>query len=420
MIKETSNRPLGAFEKAFWLLDYTNPASFAVAMELDEIIPVEAWKSALAKVQNRHPNLSVAIPSGVNKRLEFQHFPGNPIPLHTVKATADFRWETEIENEMALPFDTSNAPLLRAILIQKPEETVFVLIAHHAIADGKAITFVLRDLLLILAGNELEELKFQGSTDDMLGFPQADEKESGFKETWQKIANKDNNTEIFSTRTVPRLERRQFTAALTRQIGERAREEKTTFHGALCAAAILTSRELCAELKLKKLVLVTPVDERKILAVQEDCTLSISTKAVVFDPALETDFWSLARLAKQELAGSDTEAYTKGYIEFFRQITFTDLELPGMLDAMNTVFIQDIMVTNLGLMDSVFEGLVFKPKSLWGPIVISGTDNVQTIGAATINGRLCLTNLSRAPLPKLLRQMELKLTNACINELQLK
>jgi NRPS condensation-like uncharacterized protein len=313
---------------------------------------------------------------------------------------------------MALPFDTSNAPLLKAILIQQPKGCVFILTAHHAIADGKGLTFVLRDLLAIVSGKELGTLVFQGSTDDMLGLAQAEENGSGFKEPRQAIAHKNNQPEIFSTRTLPRLDRLQFTTELTRQIAERAREEETTFHGALCAAGILASRDLYVPWKEKDLVLVTPINERKALKVQEDCTLSITTKAVVFDPAFETSFWATARFAKDELAGTASRAYTEGYIKFFRDITFTKRELPCMLEVMNTVFTQDMMITNLGITDGIFEGLMFKPRSLWGPMVISGADHVQTMGASTIGGRLCLTNLSRSPIAGILKMMELKLQEA--------
>jgi hypothetical protein len=72
------------------------------------------------KVQKRHPNLTVAISPDLDKRLEFEHFAQKPIPLHTLEAAADYRWENEIENEIALPLDTSIAPLLKAILIQQP------------------------------------------------------------------------------------------------------------------------------------------------------------------------------------------------------------------------------------------------------------------------------------------------------------
>jgi len=61
MIKEIKNRPLGAFEKAFWLLDQTNPASFTMAMTLDTVLPIRAWEAALVKVQERHQNLTVGI-----------------------------------------------------------------------------------------------------------------------------------------------------------------------------------------------------------------------------------------------------------------------------------------------------------------------------------------------------------------------
>jgi hypothetical protein len=54
-----------------------------------------------------------------------------------------------------------------------------------------------------------------------------------------------------------------------------------------------------------------------------------------------------------------------------------------------------------------------KLEAVWGLAVLSGFNEEQTIGAVTIDGSLCLTHTSYAPLDKLLEGMWDALVDAC-------
>jgi hypothetical protein len=84
---------------------------------------------------------------------EFRRGEDSPIPLKIVEDDdPSFRWKIEVGEELATPFNPSEAPLARAVLIQGRPDAAFILIAHHSIADGMSLAFAIRDTLHALAG----------------------------------------------------------------------------------------------------------------------------------------------------------------------------------------------------------------------------------------------------------------------------
>lgn len=150
-MKKQQNRTLGAFEKAFWLLDQIDSKDFVLAAEIDGIEPVTAWQQAIKAVQERHPNLSVRIVQDQFSRPVLEHVEHMEIPLRVLNVDESYRWEQEVEKELAMRFDTVNGPLLRAVLVQKPTTTILVLAGHHAVADGTSINYYSEIFLLLLA-----------------------------------------------------------------------------------------------------------------------------------------------------------------------------------------------------------------------------------------------------------------------------
>jgi hypothetical protein len=69
---------------------------------------------------------------------------------------------------MAVPFTSEQAPLIRGVLIHKPHSAVLIMIAHHAIADGMALVFLIRDLLQVLSGGQIEALSFSSTAEELL------------------------------------------------------------------------------------------------------------------------------------------------------------------------------------------------------------------------------------------------------------
>jgi len=402
-MKRQQNRTLGAFEKTFWLLDQIDPKDFALAADISGTQPVEKWRKAIDMVQKRHPNLSVRVALDELSRPVLQHVENMIIPLRVVHARQDYRWEQEVEKELSTRFNTQEGLLLRVVLVQKPESTVLILAANHTVSDGTSLKFLVRDILLAVTGKELAPMAPQISNDETLGLPEDLPAQTIGQQPELKM-----KTELVS----PLVSSHRFSENLTRNISERARQENTTVHGAICAAVLLVSRKMRPEWDETKMELVSPICTRGALNLDDNFGLNITTQSVFFDQQ-HLSFWDLARLAKTGLEGTNSAEYVTGYLSFFRNIVFGHNDVQRMIDALKQAFNHHIMVTNLVKVkyDTDFGSL--KLEALYGPMVRSGKGMEQTIGALTSNGLLCLTNTSDTPIPNLLLEMEKILKEAC-------
>jgi NRPS condensation-like uncharacterized protein len=151
-MKKLSNRTLGAFEKTFWLLDQLDSKDFAVAGEIEGLASVADWQQAINMVQERHPNLRARIVLDNFSRPIVHYDVVAAIPLRVVHVATDYRWEQEVEKELAIRFKTAEGPLLRAVLLQKPTDTVLILVANHTLSDGSSLMYLFRDILSALSG----------------------------------------------------------------------------------------------------------------------------------------------------------------------------------------------------------------------------------------------------------------------------
>ena len=145
-------RALGAMERLFWLIDQNHPAHLTVTAEVNGFTTVQNWRDALDGVQRCHPILSALINRNEEGQPALYRVDAVPIPLRVVDGSVQGSWELELNHEMAAPFNPEHAPLIRSVLIHEQQSAVLIMIAHHAIADGMALVFLIRDLLQVLSG----------------------------------------------------------------------------------------------------------------------------------------------------------------------------------------------------------------------------------------------------------------------------
>jgi hypothetical protein len=161
-------RSLGSLEHLFWLLDQNRFVHFTMTALISGATSRRDWRRALDRLQKRHPILPVCIGGEPGSVPSFRWVDATPIPLRILEDEPELRWEAEVGTELATPFDPSQAPLIRAVLIQGDRDAAFMLVAHHSIADGLSLTYAIRDTLDALAGRSLRPLPWLPSQDDMM------------------------------------------------------------------------------------------------------------------------------------------------------------------------------------------------------------------------------------------------------------
>ncbi|HEY0181323.1 MAG TPA: hypothetical protein VGC09_00820 [Rhodopila sp.] len=402
-------RPLGHLERMFWLKNQHMPYHFAIAAEIAGPTTIAAWRAAFEAVRRRHPNFSVKIASDETGAPCFYHVPGVPIPLRIV--TTDQRWESEMERELATPFDATKAPLVRAVLLVRPSRTFLILAAHHSIADTKSLVFAIRDALQAMAGPAPEPLPPIGSLDSWLErFRTAPRCDASGQGSFPAPATLDVYRKPDGT--LPSIGSLSLTSSLTGAIRRRSREEDTTVHGALVAAAAAAARELSPVLKRVPISIGSAVDYRNAVGAGEDVALLSAGGSIAAEHQMR-NFWDLARFAKRSIepvrSPEAMSVMSAGLGRYF-SVDRDERDVGALMAG----FRFDINISNLGSLAIETRFGERCIERLWGPSILAGFEGEQEIGASTLNGSLSLLHTSYKPLPAFLPHIEKQLAAACM------
>lgn len=151
-----SRAPLSSAQARMWFLDKLNESSAAynmpLVLHLRGILDMPAMQEALSLLVRRHSSLRTAIASDGGELA--QHVRASlPLPLTLV----DLSSEPEVSRprkarsreraEALTPFNLSQPPLARATLLRLAGDSHRLLLTvHHAVADGRSLQILLRDL----------------------------------------------------------------------------------------------------------------------------------------------------------------------------------------------------------------------------------------------------------------------------------
>jgi NRPS condensation-like uncharacterized protein len=411
---KTEVRALGAREQMFWLMDQKHPVHLTVTAEVKGTTKARDWRDALDAVQKRHPILSTSIKRNEEGQPALYHADAAPIPLRVVDGRVQEHWELELDREMALPFTPEQAPLIRTVLIHKPQSAVLIVIAHHSIADGMALVFLIRDLLQVLSGEQIEAFSVTSSGEELLNkLPKGEEivqvetSQAGAPAAEPALYREGDGL-------APRAIARKLDEHLTAALKERARREGTTVQGALCAALALAGRKTSSAWRKQSVRVMSPVDARAHLRAGEACGLYLGAGAMIpFQPGDSSGFWEMARFAKQKISPSQTFQSLSASLHGLEAIMNKDMDVETAAQIAAGAFARELMVSNLGQMPYGSEFGRLRLEAVWGPTALQGLVGEQNVGVATTNGALRLLHASYTLIPHLLENTELILRAAC-------
>ena len=411
---KTEVRALGARERMFWFMDQKHPVHLTVTAEVKGITKVQSWRDALDAVQKRHPILSTSIKRNEEGQPALYQVDAAPIPLRVVDGSAQERWELELDREMALPFTPEQAPLIRSVLIHKPQSAVLIMVAHHSIADGMALVFLIRDLLQALSGGQIEALSFSSTAEELLSKLPKGEKIVPAEASQAGVPPAEPAVYREADGLAPRATARKLDEHLTAALKDRARREGTTAQGALCAALALAGRKASSAWRKQSVRVMSPVNVRAHLRAGEACGLYLGGAGMIaFQPNDSRDFWELARFAKKEISPSQTFQALSTSLHRLEAIMTKDMDVETAAQISAGAFTRDLMVSNLGQMPYESEFGKLKLEAVWGPTALQGLEGEQNVGVATTNGAIRLLHASYSLIPQLLENTELILRAAC-------
>jgi NRPS condensation-like uncharacterized protein len=404
-------RPLGALEKLFWLADQNRPTHFAITAEVGGSTRIEQWQDALDRVCRQSALIWSRIVPDQRGTPVFMPVPHGSIPLHVVK-NATSEWTAHVAGQLAQPFDTSRAPLLRAMLLHDADRSVIILCMHHSIADGLALCFLMRDVLRAFAG---EPVRLSSETASIEHLIAARRGTMAMPEAEATPAARPPMPYRRLDGSTPRVEALRLARGTTRALRERARVERSTLHGALCAALTAAASTLVPGWSDLSLRVTSPIDVRsRMLNGSEH--IGVCVTAVVLDRESSTlDFWSTARSFSDRLEPAKSVEGISALIGMVHDLGSAISTVQQAQEFFAQGFSAEILLPNLGAVEFKESYGPLTLHALWGPAVHAGFAMGQTVGAVTVRDQLHLLHTSYEPASGLLDEAS-SLLHAALRE----
>ncbi|MFD3686439.1 peptide synthetase [Nocardiopsis sp. NPDC058631] len=398
-------RPLGAFERTIDYYMHRNPVQFSLVAEVDRHVSAEALVSALARIQDRHPLLGVAVdrtaPEAVFRVSE------GAIPLQV--AAEGTPWRSVLADEQTRPIPPTPGPLTRAVLVPREAGCDIVLTFAHQVADGVGGLRALLDLVAALDGEEAVPGGVPEAQEDLLARA-GDAADTGgagagtAREDDERM-NLPGELTPFSGRR-PHIEALALDPGLTTRLARRCRQEETSVHAALCAAAAVVLHRRGREF----VRVLSPMDLRRAADLPDEVVVRFAGARTGSVTADANDFWALARRTRRSLSHQRTpNALKAGSAALAGQPPASGGDAEAMMAAATAA---DIQITNLGVADRDGQAAGML-SALWGPAQITQLRGEHVLGVVTAGGRLRMTELTHDPVAGLVPEMGAVLAEAC-------
>jgi hypothetical protein len=385
------DRDLGPFEHLLWLTDQWTPRHFAVAARLRGRVDVTPLRDALRRAQRCHPALRAGIDPDPARCPRFVSGDPAEIPLKVHDRTSGDEWRTELVSELATPFETRRAPLLRAVLARGSSVSELILVVHHSVGDALAAAYVIRQLVEDLEGNRTTRpLPARRSMEERLGLPHQCVPGSGG----------DSRRRREATREGTAFEAWESEPGASDELVERCRRERTTVQGALTAAFTLALSESGRVAVDGAVRCLSPISVRPLCPpVGPDFGLYLTSAKTCHRPTPATDLWELARTTREQVAAGlgrgQLSARVAGQQALLAQRPTPEAAYAAYRSAAN----HQAVISNIGRFWTNNGHGSVGLEALW---VIPNVEEEPVVGVATLDRRMCVSLLGGDSVPGLL------------------
>ena len=408
-------RNLGGQERLLYLYSKHHPRHFCIVAEMRVDRSATAFIDAFRKVQARHTILNVCIEDSAEFGPGFFRT-DRIIAVKFEELGEPSDWARVVEAELATPFPTDTGPLIRARILGKAKRWAVVFTVHHAIADALSAVTIIEDLMRALCGRDLPPPSVSLPLETLASRARADHNGSFGFDTRPGSSHQELRAVAAEPLwrpfegDAPRAFTMYFEPATTTAILEQCRRHKTTLHGALCAALIMTA---AVDPARQNFTITSPVNLRSMIGLDTRATgLLVGTGTVKFPISATLEFWSLARMAVAGLASARNKTGAFRALDMLQIAVPVDAEpelAVGLIGAMR----YDAIISNLGRLGTATEMGDLRLDAVWGPFVQGRFRNECVIGAASLGGILRVAQTSPFHMPSCLEALRTSLLVAC-------
>lgn len=312
------NRKLGLVENLFEILHDLGAMLDVNVARIEGPLTPDTLQQALDLVQKRHPMLQVHIFDSADGTY-FQSKGTSAIPLRVIAKQHENQWLNIAEYELHQKFSAGVEPLCRVTLLRSSTSngiSEIIVTFHHAIADGMSCMLFIHELLSycqqIADGEQISEvvtMQLLPPVENLLESNLTSQNVEDYQEkTDQEILTSliiegEASASQRRTHLVPRILSKEITLMLIK----RCKQEKTTVHGALCAAMLFGAAKFAYNDTPIHLSCGSNVNLRKYCKPQVNdeyigCLVSLVEEIHLLSE--NTTFWNLARECKSKISDS--------------------------------------------------------------------------------------------------------------------
>ncbi len=344
--------------------------------QIEGTLTPDILQQALNLVQKRHPMLQVHIvdlPDGTY----FQSVGTLKIPLRFIDKQHEYQWLNIAESELHQKFSALCEPLCRVTFLRSSTSNgISEIIAtfHHAITDGMSCMCFIHDLLSycqqIADGEHISEvatMELLPPLENLLASSLTHQNK--VEETPEKTHKEIPIPKLIIEGEVPpsqrrtRLVTRILSPEMTLKLKERYKQEKTTIHGALCAAMLLGTAKIAFTDTPHSLSCGSSVNVRKFCEPEvNDEYIGDFALVVTEHHTLDqtTNFWDLARECKSKISYSISRGFP-----IQDKLRNLDKDLIIKISEEQNGRNEALHISNLGQTKFLNEYGIFKMKSLY-------------------------------------------------------
>ncbi len=387
----------------------------------------------------KHPFLQAQIIINENHYAWYSINPEmEPIVKFEAKITNN-SWKNQIIKEFQQPFDIFQGPLIRYIILKGDKDWDLILFCHHVICDAMALSYLMKDIYILLGKQKLSHEQIQPLYPITLkeNIPKKYCVNSGIKQIIKKINSKWEKRAIsfrysdylglhkqFWQNHRPYILSWQLTEGLTSELVKKCRLEQVTIHTALCTAFRLAQIDIQGNSAKYFSRVASPVNLRNKLSKKVGETFGLYASGIFtkLKRYAALDFWNTARKYHQKLRKNISHK------KIFRIALMGELA-PSLVDSL--FFAQEgllnepitnrllklikwdginsgIMISNLGRFQIPRKSGSYELISMHGPSIFD-LRNQKYLGVITTAGKINLTLTSGYEMmPKNLAKKEVK------------
>lgn len=411
---ETLNRKLVPVEQGIEIFNRLAKSTHVVTMSrVKGPLSEEILRQALELIQYRYPCLNCRIVGSLDN-LWFQTEGVSKIPLRVVDNLYNEHWQEVVLEELNQGIE-SNKGLMRAVLVRGESEnsaSYLITSIHHAISDGLSCVQLHSAILTYCQKIDCGEpitsvlpLPILPSIDRLIPISTR-----GFQGIWHRsfillriIFNQvwHRPKTLGFEKSVPINLRRcgmvqkSLDKGLTQELINRCKKEKTTVHGALCGAMLLTAAKSITANQNKRLCVScrSYVDlRRRLEPVVSDEVMGMLVSGVISYHTLQSNvsFWDLARSVKKQLE------FRLNRANLFRAILISKTWVKSFFRNPNKAP-STVSVTNIGKVNIPKHYGSFELEEISFAGANSAFGGILSVAVSTFDGKMLLNFLFSEP-----------------------